>query len=81
MCSVGVWLINMYYQTLPVVLFLCHYYKHFSTAQVDIPLREGNKSVVLIFLSGIPLMCMQDTFLISFECVNMLFIVEDPQTT
>ena len=68
-----------HHQSLLVTLVLC--WRSLSIAQVGTPWRVGSKRVVLIFLSRIPLMCTLGAFLISFEGMNTLFIVEDPRAT
>ena len=68
-----------HHQSLLVTLVLC--WRSLSIAQVGTPWRVGSKRVVLIFLSRIPLMCTLGAFLISFEGMNILFIVEDPRAT
>ena len=49
----------------------------YSIGQFGTPWRMGNKRVVLIFLLRIMLKFTLGAFLISFEGVNILFIVED----
>ena len=42
---------------------------------------EQESSLDFLFFSRIPLMCTLGAFLISFEGMNILFIVEDPRAT